>query len=347
MGFDVGSESGDLRAATRQILNRQTPEPDELTAEWQAIDRIRHQAAGPLFRDVRQMFKAQRARAERLFEERKWQVPASMPERREGEGVVLTAERLFTISELTRDMQGTLTGLTEDEKGRLAEALGVDVDDLGEYLSSNNVQNLIRSGFETAVRRLDADTTFDPNDPEVREVMERLNNKARGIAKTTRDRLNSQIRTGIAENESVEDIQGRVLSELRRMAEGDRDPDTGIQQSRARRIASTTTTTAFERGQKSAFERTGMYGRMWLSQRDGFVRRGHVEADGQQRTVGEPFNVRGQLDRSKEELQYPGDPSGRASNVINCRCTALPIPDEATYLEMQQEEPDLSSLPQL
>lgn len=40
----------------------------------------------------------------------------------------------------------------------------------------------------------------------------------------------------------------------------------------------------------------------------------HIAADGQKRPIGQPFSVGG------EKLEYPGDPSGSAENVINCRC---------------------------
>jgi uncharacterized protein with gpF-like domain len=61
----------------------------------------------------------------------------------------------------------------------------------------------------------------------------------------------------------------------------------------------------------------------WLSARDRRTRRNppddydHVEADGQERALDEPFLVSGEL------LDHPGDPSGSAGNVINCRCAVI------------------------
>jgi HK97 family phage portal protein len=57
----------------------------------------------------------------------------------------------------------------------------------------------------------------------------------------------------------------------------------------------------------------------WLSAQDVDVRDAHQRADGQVRPKGESFSVGG------EKLKYPGDPSGSAENVINCRCTLLPV----------------------
>ena len=64
----------------------------------------------------------------------------------------------------------------------------------------------------------------------------------------------------------------------------------------------------------------------WLSAKDSFVRGtdphdqfDHVSADGQRVEIGRKFNVSG------EPLAYPGDKSASAGNVINCRCTTIPV----------------------
>ena len=56
----------------------------------------------------------------------------------------------------------------------------------------------------------------------------------------------------------------------------------------------------------------------WLSQRDGNVRESHSDADGQVRNLTEPFDIGGY------SLSFPGDPSGPAVEVVNCRCFAIP-----------------------
>jgi uncharacterized protein with gpF-like domain len=298
------------------------------------------------------MFRAQADRVERKLERFNWTLPAAVQGRQEEEDeqeaeLVLTAAALVDLSTLKEEIRGVFSGLPEEEIARLADELGVDEEDLRAYLQTNNLENLIEAGYQASLERLDADTNFDPSDPDVQAIQSRLNQQARGIAQTTQREINEAIRQGIAENESVSEVQDRVTSTLRRMAEGDDDPDTEIDQSRARRIASTTTTTAFEKGQEKAMQDNGMFGRMWLSQRDVHVRSGHLEADGQTVRLDEPFRVGSIAGGSEEELQFPGDPTGSPANVINCRCTALPIPDRETFTEMQSEEPDLSNLPQL
>ena len=60
----------------------------------------------------------------------------------------------------------------------------------------------------------------------------------------------------------------------------------------------------------------------WIATRDNRTRLEHIEADGQIVKMEENFIVGGQ------KLERPGDPSGSAWNVINCRCTTAPFPIE-------------------
>lgn len=55
----------------------------------------------------------------------------------------------------------------------------------------------------------------------------------------------------------------------------------------------------------------------WVTVGDNRVRPAHDDADGQLVAVVDTFTVGG------EELAYPGDPSGSASNTEGCRCSAL------------------------
>lgn len=54
--------------------------------------------------------------------------------------------------------------------------------------------------------------------------------------------------------------------------------------------------------------------KIWLSDRSGTARDSHLRIDGQRRALSQDFDVDG------EKLSYPGDSSGSAGNVINCKC---------------------------
>jgi hypothetical protein len=59
--------------------------------------------------------------------------------------------------------------------------------------------------------------------------------------------------------------------------------------------------------------------KQWISTEDPRTRPTHVAADKQRTLLREPFRVGG------ASLLFPGDPRGPGAEVINCRCSMLPI----------------------
>ena len=57
----------------------------------------------------------------------------------------------------------------------------------------------------------------------------------------------------------------------------------------------------------------------WVTMHDDDVRATHAETAGQQRPVGEPYDVAG------SKMRYPGDPTAPIALWINCRCTLAPV----------------------
>jgi len=97
--------------------------------------------------------------------------------------------------------------------------------------------------------------------------------------------------------------------------------DFAFSKGRARTIARTEMVGAARTGQWHSDKQSGMViGKIWRSAQQDRTRDGHREADGQVKTLDEPFyvaNGEGQF----EPLMYPGDSStASADNVINCRC---------------------------
>jgi hypothetical protein len=84
---------------------------------------------------------------------------------------------------------------------------------------------------------------------------------------------------------------------------------------RAERIARTEIVAASNHGALLAAESTGLQlQKVWIATRDDRTRDAHMNADGQTRNMGEPFNV------DFVDMEMPGDPTAPASTVINCRC---------------------------
>lgn len=139
--------------------------------------------------------------------------------------------------------------------------------------------------------------------------------KVTQINRTTESQIRRVIRAGLDEGLSIPNIGSRIRSVAGPMAAV-----------RANIIARTETHTAANFGAQEAAELTGLdMMREWVSAEDERTRdtdeADHVDANGQTVGMKEPFTVSG------EQLMFPGDPSGSAANVINCRCSVVFIYD--------------------
>lgn len=95
------------------------------------------------------------------------------------------------------------------------------------------------------------------------------------------------------------------------------DAEQSYWQVRANRIARTEAVGSYNAATLAALADEGVTGKQWVSTRDARTRPTHIAADGQTVPLGEPFIVGGSA------LMMPGDPSGPASDTINCRCTII------------------------
>ena len=102
----------------------------------------------------------------------------------------------------------------------------------------------------------------------------------------------------------------------------------------ALRIARTESTAAANYAALQAAEVSGyMMVKEWISATDHRTRdhkKGdeydHLHMNGQQVPLRDEFV----FNDGDDKLQYPGDPTGEAGNIINCRCTVAPIPARDT-----------------
>lgn len=73
-------------------------------------------------------------------------------------------------------------------------------------------------------------------------------------------------------------------------------------------------TAAMETTREQSREYGVTFNKEWMAVADGRTRPEHIDADGQTVAMDEKFNIGGEM------MDAPGDPSGSAENVINCRC---------------------------
>lgn len=99
----------------------------------------------------------------------------------------------------------------------------------------------------------------------------------------------------------------------------------------ALRIARTESTAAANHGALESGRDSGIVlEKMWISAIDARTRRiprdtfDHLEMNGVRVGENETFTVRGKL--GNDVVRFPGDPEGRAGDIINCRCSVALVP---------------------
>lgn len=129
------------------------------------------------------------------------------------------------------------------------------------------------------------------------------------------DLVSAQLSDGANQGESVDKLSARVERVLSAT-------DTERWPNRATVVARTEVIGALNAGRHDAFnvvsEVTGeTYEKMWITCLDRRTRDTHRKSDGQRVLVAQPFVVGG------ASLMHPGDPTGPAREVIQCRCTTI------------------------
>jgi HK97 family phage portal protein len=123
------------------------------------------------------------------------------------------------------------------------------------------------------------------------------------------DGIEQAVAGGFSESETIQQIADRIDEVYKFAVEG-----------RAERIARTEVISAANAGALDGMDKTGVEKKSWLSSRDGNVRDSHrALEDAGPVGIREPFV----FPVTGEKLQFPGDPSAPADEIVNCRCTVL------------------------
>ena len=118
-------------------------------------------------------------------------------------------------------------------------------------------------------------------------------------------KVNNIITQGIIQGESIDQITNRLCEDLSTQNEN-----------RMRMFARTAITGSQNAGRQLQMEQAASLGlkvnKRWIATMDNRTRDSHRAIDGQEVPYDEEFS---------NGLEYPGDPSGSAAEVYNCRCT--------------------------
>lgn len=140
------------------------------------------------------------------------------------------------------------------------------------------------------------------------EYLRNAANRLKNVGNELWVQLREQLALGYDAGESVQQLAARVRTFANDFSEA-----------RALTIARTEVVAAANQGSLAQVQLAGFSDleaeKRWLATDDARTRPEHLKADGQVVGLSQAFHVGG------EYLQFPGDPTGRADNVINCRCS--------------------------
>lgn len=190
---------------------------------------------------------------------------------------------------------------------------------VGNY--TNDIQIVYREGTKNgaeagralAGRRYNLDIDFQIVPESVLRIFEEWSNRIveEEVLETITDESIQFIRTAQEEGLSIPDIAEAVNEDLF---------NGRLQDHVAERNARTATISSSNAGGHSAYQdASGVVGEEWLATDDNRTRDSHEDADGQVTAIDTPFKVGG------HECRFPADPTLPKEELINCRCTSVPI----------------------
>lgn len=313
-GGDVPRASAGAPVDTT-VVKQITPDPTPSTvekkkivsavreAEWKVFDSFFRQHEGKFKSAMRGFFAGQKRR-----------VIASL-----GTHSVLFTNELKRFSEIQlqdfgdhKDIQEMLTKSIEDSVRVI-----FNFDNEKDAMRKPTGRLIKGTYFDFAVRqagKLGLD--FNLNDPvalawikakESKLVQEVTQFTLESLTDDVTDAVQEAIAAGFDAGETIASITDRIDAVYEFAVEG-----------RSERIARTEVVSASNAGNMDALTKAGVSNKEWLSSRDEKVRETHDTLDGATVGIGEDF-----ISSNGAHLSFPGDPSGPAEEIINCRCVVV------------------------
>lgn len=173
------------------------------------------------------------------------------------------------------------------------------------------MQSIIGQVGTDALASIGSSVAFNEVDPRVLSYLAKKELLVKGINRTTEKILTELLVDASADGVSVAETARRIRNTFEFMGQGDQ-----FSQSRSETIARTETIGANNFAATEGYKQSGVVARkQWLSSRDAFVRDSHMVLDGEEVPLDGKFS---------NGLSEPGV-DGPADEVINCRCTVIPV----------------------
>jgi SPP1 gp7 family putative phage head morphogenesis protein len=174
-------------------------------------------------------------------------------------------------------------------------------------LGDEQITEVLVNNAKRELEKLTPGISFNVRNPKVVEWIDKKVFKfADEVTNTTQEQLRKTLKEAIEKGESMEDVEKRIANVF--------DIATS---SRTEMIARTEVISASNAGAEMAYEQSGVVEKkQWLAAQDDRVRESHAAIDGEVVGLNEHFS---------NGLAFPGDPSGPPEEVIQCRCTLIPV----------------------
>lgn len=179
------------------------------------------------------------------------------------------------------------------------------------YKHFMNILNIAKKEVLSKLSQTSIAISFDLlNDKALKFLEDKKIKFAIKVADTTHKAIINELSGGFEKGEGIPELSNRIKN----MPEFD--------MKRATVVARTEVISSSNAGTLQGYKESGVViGKEWSSTKDERTRDHHKEVEGQRVKLDDPFVVDGDL------LDYPGDNSydAKASNVIQCRCSLLPV----------------------
>lgn len=186
---------------------------------------------------------------------------------------------------------------------------------LWQRLMDSEVVPEIKRLFDGTYRAVAPERDSDA-DPYAVDYLAGARNRLTGIPDEVYALITAQIERGLREGLGIPEI-GALVEQTLTATGSDRWRNRAITVARTETIGASNAGAFAGAVRRALDEGDSSATKVWVSTMDTRTREDHVFADQQQVALLQPFMVGGAA------LMFPGDPSGPADQVINCRCTLI------------------------
>ncbi len=197
------------------------------------------------------------------------------------------------------------------------DAIAFKLDEAVEVTIANTSQLYVRvtnAGGRRAFEQLELPNSFDITDPEAqRHMLAKQQKLAVKVNETSWNAITESLAAGMDDGESITQLADRITDVV------------SSRQNSKRMIARTEVNGSLNGGVKDGYKQSRVVkGKHWLTAGDAEVRHPHSIIGDETRSAPIPLDDKFILHDPEDALDYPGDPSGQAAQIIHCRCSMQP-----------------------